>query len=148
MSFTNSEGGICAVGVTEPWNSPEFVNLVRTHIGPWLRTSFPDHEKITILIDSEKVMHTPEAKAALNEFGISSMQSWPKYSPDLNPQENLWARAEVLLRKAERVGDSFELFKKRVLTACESYSAPEKLIPSMASRIKATLDSGGAMLKY
>ena len=29
LSFTNSEGGICAVGVTEPWNSPEFVKLVR-----------------------------------------------------------------------------------------------------------------------
>ena len=68
LSFRNSEGGICAVGVTEPWNSPEFVKLVRNDVGPWLRSSFPDHEDITILIDSEKVMHTPEAKAALKEF--------------------------------------------------------------------------------
>jgi hypothetical protein len=148
LSFTNSEGGICAVGVTEPWNSPEFVKLVRNDVGPWLRSSFPDHEDITILIDSEKVMHTPEAKAALKKFGISSLESWPKHSPDLNPQENLWALAEVQLRKSERAGDSFDVFKKRVLQACKSYTGAEKLIPSMATRIKAVLDSGGAMLKY
>ena len=105
---------------------------MRNDVGPLLRSSFPDHEDITILIDSEKVMHTPETKAALKTFGISSLESWPKYSPDLNPQENLWALAEVQLRKSERAGDSFEVFKKRVLQACKSYTGAEKLIPSMA----------------
>ena len=93
-------------------------------------------------------MHTPEAKAALMGFRVSTLPSWPKYSPDLNPQENLWARAEVLLRESERSGDSFETFKKRVLTACQAYPAAEKLIPSIAKRIKAVIDSAGAMTKY
>ena len=73
---------------------------------------------------------------------------WPKYSPDLNPQENLWARAEVELRKAERIADTFDTFKRRVLDACESYSDAEKLIPSMSSRITSTVAGGGAMLKH
>ena len=93
-------------------------------------------------------MRTPEAKAAPKEFNISSLESWPKYSPDLNPQENFWALAEVQLRKSERAGDSFEVFKKRVLRACTSYNGAEKLIPSMTTRIKAVLDSDGAILKY
>ena len=121
LAFTNSLGGVCAIGVKEPWNSAEFVQLVRNHIGPWLQQVYPDHEEIQILIDGEKNMHTPEAKAALRDFGITTM-SWPKYSPDLNPQENLWARAEVDLRKAERMADTFDTFKRRVLAACESYS--------------------------
>ena len=108
---------------------------------------YPDHEEIQILIDGEKIMHTPEAKAALRDFGITTM-SWPKYSPDFDPQENLWARAEVDLRKAERMADTFDTFKRRVLAACESYPGAEKLIPSMAARIKAVIASGGAMTKH
>ena len=118
------------------------------HVGPWLQRAFPELNEMKILIDGEKVMHTPEAKAALTEFGISTLPSWPKYSPDLNPQENLWVCAEVLLREAERSGDSFETFKGRVLAACRAYPGAEKLIPSMAKRIKAVIDSAGAMTKY
>ena len=121
--------------------------MVRNQVGPWLQEIYPDHAEIKILIDSERIMHTPEAKAALGDFGITTL-SWPKYSPDLNPQENLCARAEVVLRKAERIADTFNTFKTRVLEACESYPGAEKLIPSMASRIKATIESGGAMTKH
>ena len=67
---------------------------------------------------------------------------------DLKPPENLWARAEVDLRKAERMADTFDTFKRRVLAACESYPGAEKLIPSMAARIKAVIASGGAMTKH
>ena len=133
------------MGVQEPWNSERFVELVRDHVGPWLQRSFPDLNEMKILIDGEKAMHTPEANAALMKFGMSTLPSWPEYSPDLNPQENLWARAEVLLRQGERSGDSFETFKKRVLTACHAYRGAEKLIPSMAKRIKATIENAGAI---
>ena len=36
LSFTNSLGGVCAVGVKQPWNSPEFAQLVSNQVGPWL----------------------------------------------------------------------------------------------------------------
>ena len=123
ISFTNSFGDVCAFGVNEPWNSAEFVRLVRTHIGPWFQATYPDHASIKILVDGEKTLHTAEAKAALSDFGITTLPSWPKYSPDLNPQENLWALAEVELRKSERPKDSFGTFKKRVLkVALSNYS--------------------------
>ena len=123
------------------------MQLVRNQAGPWLQGVYSDHAEIKILIDGEKIMRTPEAKAALHHFGTTRL-SWPTYSPDLNPQENLWARAEVVLRKSERIADTFDTFKRRVLDACESYSGAEKLIPSMASRIASTIAGGGAMLKH
>ena len=117
LSFTNSTGDVLAVGVTEPWSSAEFARLVRAKVGPWLEASYPAMVRITVLLDGEKVLHSPEAKTALGEFNIVSMADWPKYSPDLNPQENVWARAEPLLRANEKGKDTFSTFKQRVLKA-------------------------------
>ena len=148
LSFTNSAGDILAVGVTEPWDSAEFARLVRSKVGPWLQESFPDLTRFRILIDGEKVMHAADAKVALGEFNIDTLRDWPKYSPDLNPQENVWAQAEKLLRAAEKPDDTFETFKRRVLKACRSYPSGAKLIPSMATRMQKVIDSHGAMIKY
>ena len=52
-----------------------------------------------IRIDSERLLHTEEAKRAFADYGIKPMHGWPKYSPDLNPQENVWSWAEKALRK-------------------------------------------------
>ena len=62
LSFTNSVGGILAVGVGEPWASAEFARLVRDKVGPWLQSSLPTMSQLEVLLDSDKVLHSPEAK--------------------------------------------------------------------------------------
>ena len=58
LSFTNSVGGILAVGVGEPWASAEFARLVRDKVGPWLQSSFPTMSRFKVLLDGEKVLHS------------------------------------------------------------------------------------------
>ena len=67
----------------------EFVKLVRTWIGPFVRAAYPDQINLRTLIDGEPRLHTDGAKAALSEVSISALPGWPAYSPELNPQENL-----------------------------------------------------------
>ena len=131
-----------------PWNSSKFASLVRQHVGPFFRRAFPDRNKIRILIDSERLLHTDEAKRALAEYGISPMQDWPKYSPDMNPQENVWSWAEKALRREEQKSDTFPTFCRRLLRVARRYPSAQSLIPSMAKRVQAVLQHRGAMTKY
>ncbi len=68
-----------------------------------MKKAFPQKTSFQILLGGEKLLHGPAAKAAMKEVGISVLPRWPKYSPDLNPQENIWAWAETRLRKNERI---------------------------------------------
>ncbi len=78
------------------------------------------------------------------ELGPSCLPKWPGYSPDLNPQENVWACAEETRRDDEKDRDSFEVFEKRVLEACRAYPFGGKLVGSMAKRMKLLLEKEGA----
>ena len=78
------------------------------------------------------------------EVGLSCLPKWPGYSPDLNPQENVWAWAEETLRDDEKDMDSFEAFQKRVLKSCRAYPFGGKLVGSMAKRMKLLLEKEGA----
>ena len=80
---------VLAVGVAVPLSSPEFARLVRAKVGPCLQANYPAMARITALLDVKKVLHPPEATTALVEFNVETMADWPKYSPDLNPQENV-----------------------------------------------------------
>ena len=91
-------------------------------------------------------MHAPAAKNAYKEFGITTLPKWPKYSPDLNPQENVWAWAENKLRELESSDNSFKVFEKLCLKAVGQYPSKDKLIGSMAKRVKLLLERQGAML--
>ena len=112
------------------------------------RHAFPDRNHIRILIDSERLLHTDEAKRAFAEFGISPMPDWPQYSPDMNPQENVWSWAEKALRREEQKSDTFPTFCRRLLRVARRYPSAKSLIPSMAKRVQAVLQHRGAMTKY
>ena len=56
-----------------------------------------------------------ESIAVYKKWNLRVLKDWPPYSPDLNPQENVWGWAGPVLRNAEANSDSFKLFKKRFL---------------------------------
>ena len=148
LGFTAANGRVLCVRCPAPWNSSKFAVLVRKHVGPFFRRAFPERRLIRILIDSERLLHTDEAKRAFAEFGICPMAGWPKYSPDMNPQENVWSWTEKALRREEQKSDTFPTFCRKLLRVARRYPSPECLIPSMAKRVKRVLKHGGAMTKY
>ena len=105
-----------------PWppgtTAEMFAVMVKKRIVPFLRKSFPARETFQLLLDGEKVFHAPVAKAVFDSANIKSkLSDWPASSPDLNPQEHVWAWAEPRLRKLEQEKGTFETFKKQVLQA-------------------------------
>ena len=82
------------------------------------------------------------------EFGINALPDWPPYSPDLNPQENVWPWLGKALRKEEAYSDSFATFRSRLTRLATKYPNPESLIASMPERISDCLKKGGSMTKF
>ena len=128
-----------------PWDATVWAGFVRTRLGPFLKKCYPTATSFQILLDGEKLLHAPAAKNAYKEFGITTLPKWPKYNPDLNPQENVWSRAEPTVRLMETGREPFEQWTKKVVKACNTYPSPQKLIGSMARRCKQVLERQGAM---
>ena len=76
------------------------------------------------------------------------LPDWPKYSPDLNPQENVWSWVEEHLLRAEERSDSFETFCRKMLLVARQYPGGAALIPSMAERTEKVLGLKGWMSRY
>ena len=144
FGFTASNGRKLCFIVKKPWTSADWAKEIKAKLAPWLKRTFPRKATFTVLLDGEKLLHAPIAKAAMTEVGLSCVPKWPGYSPDLNPQENVWAWAEETLRENEKDRDSFEVFQERVLTACRDYPFGGKLVGSMAKRMKLLLERKGA----
>ena len=91
------------------------------------------------------MLHGPEAKAEMAKANVSAFPDWSGYSPDINPQDNVWAWAENDVRAHEKNSDSFEMFQKRVLKSTRSYpmAYAKRLEPGMAKRMKKLLDRQG-----
>ena len=148
LGFTTSSGHTMFATCPSPWSGDAYARLVRRRVGPFFRSRFPDRHRIRILLDSEPLLHTDAAKAAYAEFGLEVLPGWPTFSPDLNPQENVWSWAEAALRKEEQPSDSFAKFLRKLLVVARRYPNAEALVPSMHARIQEVLRCKGAMTRY
>ena len=82
----------------------------------------------------------------MTELGIQVLPNWTGYSPDLNPQENAWPWIERQLRAAERKNDTFKVFKQRITRAAAAYLDADRLVFSMAKRMRECVSRKGAMI--
>jgi transposase len=123
-----------------------WARFLKTKVAPFLKKVFPRKRSFNLLLDGEQILHAPEAKAVMRETRITTLPDWPKYSPDLNPQEHVWARSEPRLRELETGWDSFDAWEKKLFKAISQYPSPEKLVGSMARRCQECVTRGGAML--
>jgi len=146
FGVSTSSGKSLAFLVPKPFDSVQWAREVKKRLVPFFKKAFPGKTSFSILLDGEKLLHAPAARAAMKQGGIKIFPNWPKYSPDLKPQENVWAWAEPELRKLEGPNDSFEVFQKKTLKAVMAYPSTVKLIPSMARRCKTVAGGNGAML--
>ena len=146
---TTSSGESLAFLAPTPLTAEIWAGLVKTKLGPFLKRQFPERASKQILLDGEGLLHSPPAKAAMASQGITVLPGWPKYSPDINPQENVWKAAEVELRKLEDKGkdESFESFQKLVPKAIKAVPGTAKLLPSLARRMKEVVEAQGAMIR-
>ena len=148
FAFTSSNGKMLAFLLPQPWNGEAWAKLISSKLAPWLKKTFRNKRSFRILIDGESVLHEPHAKAAFKKAKISCIPDWPANSPDVNPAENVWTRAEPLLRKSESGRESFEEWRELIVPAILKYPAPEKMVGSMAKRCRECIERDGAMLDH
>ena len=148
FGLTTSNGKSLCFKVPSPYTTELWAKDVKAKVGPFLKKAYPALKVYQILLDGEKLLHAPAAKAALKSKNVTILPGWPKYSPDLNPQENVWAWAEPELRRREKATDTFQDFGNKVVSAVSAYPVASrlKLIPAVSKRCKQVLEKGGAML--
>ena len=148
FGITLSDGQQLLCHVETPFTANSFAKLVRQRIRPFMQKAFTDRVHKRLLLDGEPLLHAPVAVEALAEFGISALPGWPGYSPDLNPQENVWPWLEKKVRKQECYTDTFGVFKSRLTRLSKLFPNPEKLIRSMAERTAECKRRLGAMTGF
>lgn len=115
---------------------------------PFLKSAFSGRTFFHIFVNGEKLLNAPVVKAALKRCRIT-LEPWPKYSPDMNPQENVWKWAENNLRKKKTDIESFEKCAPKVLKAVSAYPYESvDLIATIVDRIEQVYARQGSMTDY
>lgn len=148
FGLTTSNGNSLCFKVPTPYTTELWAKDVVTKVGPFLKKAFPRLNSYEILLDGEPLLHGDAAQEAFTLKNITILPGWPAYSPDLNPQENVWAWAEPELRKREKNSGTFQDFGNKVVSAVNAYpeASKLKLIPSVAKRCQLVIDRSGAMI--
>ena len=128
------------------FDSAKWATYLKKRVGPFLKKAFPDKRSFRLLLDGEGLLHAPEAKGAMRQLNINILEKWPAHSGELNPQEHVWATTEDDLRTLENGKESFQDWKKLVITAAKMYKSPEKLVGMMARKVRECLERKGASL--
>ena len=113
LSTIRLRGDMCPVVFDGTLNKEIFAHYIKTQLSPTLSS-----EDI-VLLDNSSV-HTSElVKKTFEECGIKYLYL-PRYSPDYNPIELLWARIKSILRKLKaRTKDKLESAIKCALDSVE-----------------------------
>jgi len=133
-------------GGKNKFNSAKWAVYLKKRVGPFLKKAFPEKRSFRLLLDGEGLLHAPEAKGAMRKLNIITVEKYPAHSGELNPQEHVWSTTETDLRDLENGKESFEDWKKLVITAAKMYKSPEKLVGKMAKKVRECLDRQGASL--
>ena len=96
LGLTTSNAKQLHFKVPNPLNAVIWATFVKKKLGPFLKKAFPHLKSYNLLLDGEKLLHAPEAKAAMREAHITTLPGWPASSPELNPQEHIWSIAEPI----------------------------------------------------
>ena len=114
--------GLRCDGLVAPWiidgamDGPAFDAYVQTQLAPTLKPGD------VVILDNLNVHKSPRAAQALAEVG-----AWfvflPKYSPDLNPIEQAFAKLKILLRKAK--ARTYDALWRAVGDICALFDAQE-----------------------
>ena len=116
--------------------------LVRRYYGSWAG------ECPVVFHDGEKALHGPEPKVAYHKVGVECA-TFPPYSPDLNPIDNVWGMLNNRLEATKPTGwEREKAFKRRVRNAVAWLNstrsgALKRTVSSMPRRLELLLQGKG-----
>lgn len=123
----------------------KYVDLLRDKFVPWIRRQKKGR---WVFQQDNAPSHTARhTRAFLGDANIEVL-SWPPYSPDLNPIENLWG----LLKRRVDARKPKSVIELRIIAKEEwagiSMDAIRNSIRSMPTRLKDVIESNGETIEY
>ena len=82
-------------------NAERYQHLVEAKIASWRQECFGDNKPCYLIQDHEKCLWTKDSLAKIRKAGCTLIEDFPKYSPDLNAIEGIWALLRQQLQDTE-----------------------------------------------